>query len=261
MKKIIALFVVFSITSLYTGLYAKEKHGADHIVHKRDCQQDFSLVSLSGNFLVKEQGNYFITEKGKYCSLLLSFNEPLLAESLKIKSDAESGKLNWGNNILKILGGSAVGLGLGIAGANAAESVLDDPSWECPDCPGNVRSGEGFLVGAAIGSSIAVYGIGRALGEKGKFGATLIGGMLPAVAGILIAELGKGGHSGNTCFLFGVLTPVTATIAFNQSKKKANKEQEKSLDGLINIRERRLCITFPRMLLGPNRLTVTIFSF
>ena len=56
MKKFIALFLVFSIISLYTGLYAKERRGVDIMIQKKDWQQ------VAGELIAVKQNSLLLKE-------------------------------------------------------------------------------------------------------------------------------------------------------------------------------------------------------
>jgi hypothetical protein len=147
------------------------------------------------------------------------FEKPISADLFGKDTLQTLGNSRVRNVALEFIGGVALGIGGGIAGALVGQEVRGNPGWECPDCPGNVGAGEGFALGAAFGSATAVYAIGTALGDNGTFTASLIGGALPAALGIVIAEVGRDPHGGYISALFGFLAPLGATIGFNVSER------------------------------------------
>lgn len=82
MKKFIALFLVFSIISLYTGLYAKERHGADIMVQRIDGQQ------VSGELIAVRVDSLLLRESALWADVTVDVEDikviTIVKESKKV---------------------------------------------------------------------------------------------------------------------------------------------------------------------------------
>jgi hypothetical protein len=143
MKKIVALLLVFSFISLNTGLIAKEKHGADLIVVKKDGQE------LQGELIAVKKDSLLLM--GYVTAVDVTINiDDIKVIKIRKKSGFEKGFLGGG------LAGAAVGI---IIYAAAGEDQNFIGYVLIAGIFGATGGLLGGLIGAAAGSGGKTYQI------------------------------------------------------------------------------------------------------
>jgi hypothetical protein len=115
MKKLISLFLVFSMIGLYGNLYATERHGADLAIQKTDGQQiKGELIAVKGNSLL-------LKEQHSGADVTAAVGE---IKKITIVKKSKTGK------------GALYGFGIGAVGGALAGGLLVEPS-EYEKCVNN----------------------------------------------------------------------------------------------------------------------------
>jgi hypothetical protein len=115
MKKLISLFLVFSIICFYGNLYAKERHGADLAIQKTDGQQ------IKGELIAVKEDSLLLKEHDSGADVTSAVRE---IKTITIVKKSKRGK------------GALYGFGIGAAGGALAGGLLVEPS-EYEKCVNN----------------------------------------------------------------------------------------------------------------------------
>jgi hypothetical protein len=135
MKKVLALFLVFSILALSGNLYAKERKGAELIIHKKD------RVAVHGELIAMKKDSLLLKEADSGTDNSMFFAE---IREIKIVRKTKAGT------------GALIG-SLALGGLTAIGFLTSDDLW-LPAVPGGVAGyiiligGLGGLIGAGLGA-------------------------------------------------------------------------------------------------------------
>ncbi len=139
MKKLISLFLIFSIISLYGNLYAKERQGAELLIQRIDGQQ------VKGELIAIKKNSLLLKESKSGADATVDVKD-IKVITIKKKSKA---LLGAGLGLL-------AGIGIGAAYGNAKEPEgTDDPGLR-RFFGGIVGGLVGLLAGLAVGGAIGV---------------------------------------------------------------------------------------------------------
>jgi len=106
MRKLISLFLVFSIICLYGNLYAKERRGADLVIQKSDGQQ------IKGELIAVKESSLLLLEHDSGADATCVVGE---IKTTTIVKKSKRGK------------GALYGFGLGAIGGGLAGGLLVEP--------------------------------------------------------------------------------------------------------------------------------------
>ncbi len=130
MKKILALFLTFSILALTGNLYAKERKGTELVIHKKDGKE------VKGELIVVKENSLLIMESLSGADVSVSFRDISVLRIVK-KSKA----LTWGG--FGFLLGALAGYG-----GNASSGFMAPTDYAAAVGVGIF----GFLIGAGFGA-------------------------------------------------------------------------------------------------------------
>jgi hypothetical protein len=147
MRKIIALFLVFSVLSLSVNLMAKEKRGADILIQKKDGQQ------VRGELIAVKKDSLLLKETASGVDVSVDVNDMRTITILKKSKTLKNGAIG-------LLIGGVVGVAAGYFydysrtyTMSSWLSTLERKGYEYLIIPGFIGAAIGALVGVATGAS------------------------------------------------------------------------------------------------------------